>query len=182
MFGTATRFAAARTRCAAFVSDSGHRDRGSQRTFNTERIAAELSFMLESPTRSSTRLRNERSPRRAPADRLSGEGRSTLPRPFVDTPEGRWLEPDGGTAGTLTRWPLPSGFMGDDSDGIADHITLQVARYRRRRSPPSGSRRSTCRVRVNGWSSMGSTTSRGHLDGTLSYRWSCRMGISAAAG
>jgi fumarate reductase iron-sulfur subunit len=65
---------------------------------------------------------------------------------------------------------------------VADHITLQLARYRpeEEAEPTVQEYEVPCRkdwVVLDGLNHI-----KDHLDGTLSYRWSCRMGICGSCG
>ena len=65
---------------------------------------------------------------------------------------------------------------------MADRIILQVARYR----PEAESRPTTQDYEIplrKDWSVLdGLNHIKDHVDGTLSYRWSCRMGICGSCG
>ena len=65
---------------------------------------------------------------------------------------------------------------------MADHITLQVTRYR----PEEETEPSVQEYEVplhKDWAVLdGLNHVKDHLDGTLSYRWSCRMGICGSCG
>ena len=85
---------------------------------------------------------------------------------------------------TITRWPPGEAGLrrGIATDGRHD-ITLEVTRYRPehgRRAAPS--RSSTSRCARTGWCSTALNYIKDHLDGTLSFRWSCRMGICGSCG
>ena len=75
----------------------------------------------------------------------------------------------------------PSGSMGRRQP-MADHITLQVARYR----PEQESEATFDEYEVpcpKDWVVLdGLNHIKDRLDGTLSYRWSCRMGICGSCG
>lgn len=65
---------------------------------------------------------------------------------------------------------------------MLDDITLQVARYRpeQEREPTTQSYRLPLREE---WTVLdGLNHIKDHIDGTLSYRWSCRMGICGSCG
>ena len=66
---------------------------------------------------------------------------------------------------------------------MADEITLEVARYRPElESEPVMQSLPGAAARALGRSSTGSTYIKDQLDGTLSFRWSCRMGICGSCG
>src|SRR5438128_8885352 len=75
----------------------------------------------------------------------------------------------------------PSGFTGRPHR-MRDHITLQVARYR----PEKDSETTIDEFEVpcpKEWVVLdGLNHIKDKLDGTLSYRWSCRMGICGSCG
>lgn len=65
---------------------------------------------------------------------------------------------------------------------MLEDITLQVVRYRpeREREPTTQSYRFSLREK---WTVLdGLNHIKDHIDGTLSYRWSCRMGICGSCG
>jgi len=65
---------------------------------------------------------------------------------------------------------------------MADRITLQVARYRPEDGPEATFKEYEIPIRKE-WSVLdGLNYIKDHLDGTLSYRWSCRMGICGSCG
>ena len=65
---------------------------------------------------------------------------------------------------------------------MADHITLQVARYLPEDSARPTSQDYEIPLRKD-WSILdGLNHIKDHVDGTLSYRWSCRMGICGSCG
>jgi fumarate reductase iron-sulfur subunit len=65
---------------------------------------------------------------------------------------------------------------------VKDHITLEITRYR----PEMASEPAVGRYEVplrKDWAVLdGLNYVKDHLDGTLSYRWSCRMGICGSCG
>ena len=66
---------------------------------------------------------------------------------------------------------------------MADQITLQVARYRPEQEDSADRPASTrSRCARTGRSSTRLNYIKDELDGTLSYRWSCRMGICGSCG
>jgi succinate dehydrogenase iron-sulfur subunit len=65
---------------------------------------------------------------------------------------------------------------------VADRITLQVSRYRPEQDAEPTMREYEVPLRKD-WSVLdGLNHVKDHLDGTLSYRWSCRMGICGSCG
>ncbi len=84
---------------------------------------------------------------------------------------------------TITRWP--PGRAGLREVGLAwrTGITLQVARYRPESETARRRSRSTrCRCRKD-WVVLDALNYiKDQLDGTLSFRWSCRMGICGSCG
>ena len=82
---------------------------------------------------------------------------------------------------TITRWPPAERVYGE----AAPHgrqITLQIARYRpeQHSTSPSTSYEVPC---PKDWVVLdGLNHIKDRLDGTLSYRWSCRMGICGSCG
>jgi succinate dehydrogenase iron-sulfur subunit len=65
---------------------------------------------------------------------------------------------------------------------VADRITLQVACYRPEQDAEPTAREYEVPLRKD-WSVLdGLNHVKDHLDGTLSYRWSCRMGICGSCG
>ena len=65
---------------------------------------------------------------------------------------------------------------------MADQITLQVTRYRPERDSAPTTQDYEIPLRKD-WAVLdGLNHIKDHLDGTLSYRWSCRMGICGSCG
>jgi fumarate reductase iron-sulfur subunit len=65
---------------------------------------------------------------------------------------------------------------------MADHITLQVTRYRPEQEAEPSVQEYEVPLRKD-WAVLdGLNHVKDHLDGTLSYRWSCRMGICGSCG
>jgi fumarate reductase iron-sulfur subunit len=65
---------------------------------------------------------------------------------------------------------------------MADSITLSVARYRPERETEPTTQEYEVPLRKD-WAVLdGLNYVKDHLDGTLSYRWSCRMGICGSCG
>ena len=65
---------------------------------------------------------------------------------------------------------------------MADSITLEVTRYRPEQDTEPGSQSYEVPLRA-GWAVLdGLNYIKDQLDGTLSYRWSCRMGICGSCG
>jgi fumarate reductase iron-sulfur subunit len=152
------------------------------RTFNTELVAAlELGFMLDvAETMVACALRREES-RGAPAHGLPEAGR----RPVL---------------GALTGLPRPDRFAarrvpaGDDHPlatrraglrevgGMPDTIRMQVTRYRPGRDSAPSMQEYVVPLREE-WAVLdGLNYIKDQLDGTLSFRWSCRMGICGSCG
>ena len=153
------------------------------RTFNTERIAAlELSFMLDVAEAIVTRRCGARS-------RAARTSAPTFPRA---TTSGSWrtrwstATPTARPASSTCRSRSPAGRRPSGFTGrrhrMADRITLQVARYR----PEQESEPTFDEYEVpcpKDWVVLdGLNHVKDQLDGTLSYRWSCRMGICGSCG
>jgi succinate dehydrogenase iron-sulfur subunit len=65
---------------------------------------------------------------------------------------------------------------------VKDHITLEVTRYRPERESEPSFRKYDVPLRKD-WAVLdGLNYIKDHVDGTLSYRWSCRMGICGSCG
>ena len=65
---------------------------------------------------------------------------------------------------------------------MADRITMEVARYRPETNPSRSCSPTRCRCASTGPILDGLTYIKDQLDGTLSFRWSCRMGICGSCG
>ena len=121
--------------------------------------------------------------RRAPAHRLPGARRRAVPRALAGPPQRRRLVAGRVPAGD--DHPLAAGRAGlreVAAHGGPHHAAGRaVPAGEGRRSPRSQEYEVPLREGL-GRSSTGSTTSRTELDGTLSYRWSCRMGICGSCG
>src|SRR5215469_17276101 len=120
-------------------------------------------------------------PRRSPAHRLPGPGRQALPGQFTDLPRCR-----PGAAGRIPACddhPLAArGTRIWEVAVVADHITLRVSRYRPEREPEPTTQEYEIPLREE-WAVLdGLNHVKDQLDGTLSYRWSCRMGICGSCG
>src|SRR6266480_74060 len=76
---------------------------------------------------------------------------------------------------------LGRGFMGGSSP-MANNITLQVTRYRPEQDDEPTVQEYEVPLRKD-WAVLdGLNHIKDHQDGTLSYRWSCRMGICGSCG
>ena len=65
---------------------------------------------------------------------------------------------------------------------MAEHIILQVTRYRPEREPEPTTQEYEIPLHEE-WAVLdGLNHVKDQLDGTLSYRWSCRMGICGSCG
>src|SRR5262249_24979730 len=127
------------------------------------------------------RIEARRIARRAPAHRFPGARRQAISRAFADPPQSRWLQPD--RISTGDDHPLAARRAGvREVTTVADRITLEVTRYR----PESESAPTSQRYEVpcnKDWVILdGLNHIKDNLDGTLSYRWSCRMGVCGSCG
>ena len=145
--------------------------------------ALELSFMLDvAEAIVHSALRREESRGAHQRTDFPGARRPALPRALAGLPAGRRLVPRSSTC--RSRSPAgrrPSGSMGR-LHPMSDRITLQVARYR----PEQESEATFDEYEVpcpKEWVVLdGLNHIKDRLDGTLSYRWSCRMGICGSCG
>src|SRR5262249_48116346 len=120
-------------------------------------------------------------PRRAPAHRLPGPGRRPLPGQFADLPQRRRSGKGRVPAGD--DHPLAACGTGvREVAAVADQIILQVTRYRPEREPRPATQENEIPLHEE-WAVLdGLNYVKDQLDGTLSYRWSCRMGICGSCG
>ena len=160
----------------AAIDDASHR-------FNTERVAGlELAGMLElaechRPQRPSPRG----VARRAPAHRLPRPRRRTVPRPFTGAPRARRLPARVAPAGH--HHPLAAGQAGLREVTWSDQITLAVVRYRPDEEDAEPVLADYEVPLRRDWAILDALNHiKDEIDGTLSYRWSCRMGICGSCG
>src|SRR5215470_12630535 len=120
-------------------------------------------------------------PWRPPAHRFPGPRRRALPGQFADLPQCR--------RGAASRIPArddhPLAARGTgvwEVAIVADHIILQVTRYRPERESEPTTQEYEIPLHEE-WAVLdGLNHVKDQLDGTLSYRWSCRMGICGSCG
>jgi fumarate reductase iron-sulfur subunit len=152
------------------------------RRFNTERVAGlELTGMLElAECIVHSALRREES--RGAHQRTDFPDATTtefLAHSLVHR------EPDGSPRVSLPAGaPSPAGHPANGSTGgeRGRQITLRVARYRPRGGPATAFADYDVPLRTD-WAVLdGLNYIKDELDGTLSYRWSCRMGICGSCG
>ncbi len=154
------------------------------RTFNTERIAAlELECMLDVAESIVTAAHAPRGvARRAPAHRFPEARRRALPGALADLSQRRRLGARRLPPGH--DYPLAAGRAGLWREGTAWRTESRcrsrgIVRSRSLR-PPSTS--STCPCPKDWVILDGLNHVKDQLDGTLAYRWSCRMGICGSCG
>src|SRR5262249_52734471 len=122
-----------------------------------------------------------RVPRCPPAHRLPSSGRQALPCQFAHLPYRRRR----GTGRVPARdyHPLAARETGVwEGAVVTEHIVLQVTRYRPERELEPPSAESEIPLRAEWAVPDGLNHIKDELDGTLSYRWSCRMGICGSCG
>src|SRR4029453_18679304 len=120
-------------------------------------------------------------PGRAPAHRLPGTGRRAVPGALAGPSAPR--RQCQGRVPTGDDYPLATGRTRvREVAAMADRITLEVTRYRPEQETEPVLQSYEVPLRAD-WAILdGLNYVKDTIDGTLSYRWSCRMGICGSCG